>query len=115
MSEQSNSCFSLAAPVFRLMNGSLRHRLLRVYGDGLQHGVQHFARLDRRDGVRRPVEAADLHLLQLPASFNAAIAPSAISSLPLITPMMSGWACNISPILSCLPSDPTRPPAQRPS
>ena len=30
---------------------------------------------------------------------SAAIAPSAISSLPLITPMMSGWACSIACIL----------------
>ena len=35
-------------------------RLLRVDGDRLQHGVLQFARLDRRDGVRRAVEAADL-------------------------------------------------------
>src|SRR5699024_9689249 len=44
------------------------YRLLGEYGHRLQHGVSQFARLDRIDGIRRAVEAADGDIVQI-ASF----------------------------------------------
>ena len=102
ISMHSNSCFSVFAPVLPVLMklSACFTPSGREHGHRLQNGVGQFAGLDRSNCIRRSVEATDHDVLEAcrPSS-NAAIAPNAISSLPLITPLMSGFACIIDCIL----------------
>ena len=60
-----------------------------------------FADLTAATASGDPSKPPTLMFDSLPASFSAAIAPSAISSLPLITPVTLGLACSRLCILSC--------------
>ena len=97
-SSQSIDCFSGCAGRAGLDElVGLLDRHLRDERRGLQHGGLHLAGLDRGDRVGAAVEADDLDLAVSPAAFSAAMAPSAIVSLPAMTPLMSGCAAGWSP------------------
>ena len=86
---QSIDCFSgLDALPFLIVLVGLLDGHPRDQRGGLQDGRDHLVLLDRRDRVGAAVEADDLDLLGQARDFSAATAPSAIVSLPAMTPSM---------------------------
>ena len=102
MSRQLNSCFSAEAPVlpFSMKESASSTAFLEKTATGCRTVYCSSPDLIASTAAGEPSKPPTLMSLSLPASLSAEIAPSAISSLPLMTPMMSGCACSMPCILS---------------